>query len=154
MSARVTAPDPPTVRRMNSDPATFVALTALILAVVLAVRLRSARGQRRAYARRLAQATGHPSASGMGGGWGDRRILADQAAHHLAGMGLVAEQRTTAPIVRAQGAAGDYVLTIATAYRVIVEYESGGETVALGEFPGVYGAVREVAAHAERPATV
>jgi hypothetical protein len=133
-------------------------LTILVLVltlVVSVVQLRRSRARTRAMVRRLAMATGHPSAgSSAGAGWADRRTLADEAAHELAMLGLVATRRTSAPIVHARGAAGQYVLTIAGGGRVLAEYESDDDgTIELGKGPfgGIYAAVREIAAHAELP---
>jgi len=136
--------------------ALLVALILLAVIAVLAVRLRRARRRARTAVRKLAMATGHPSASGMSRGttWHDRRALADAAADRLAGLGMVAERRTASPIVRARGAAGDYELVVLDRGVVVDYIPTIGDRFELGEFGDVTGAVREIAAHADLPAPV
>lgn len=102
---------------MRTDPATFVALIALVLAVVLAVRLRMVRGQRRAYARRLAMATGHPSVPPQG----------------------------NRP-VRIMGQDGEYVAALGL-FGVELRYETNAGVQILGRYPSDDAAIAAIAAH-------
>lgn len=101
----------------SSDPATFVALVLLLCVLLLILRQTAIGRQHRRYARRMAQATGHPSAG-------------------------PAEVRP----VRIMGTDGEYVAELRP-YGVELRYETNAGVQFLGRYPSDDAAIEAIAEH-------
>ncbi len=130
----------------HADLATFLSLLLVGTTIGLLLQRQEARRGRREVARRLAVATGHPSA-----GMVPDREGAQRAAEGLAGLGLVAERIGMRVFARAL--AGEYVLTVTDRGIYLVYRFHGGQQLFLGHFRDVADAVAEVARHGELRST-